>query len=116
MNDVKFEVNGLNWTVHIVDTDHAALCSKEPDTVMFGETDFRTLEIFLDGTLDYAQFRRTVQHELTHAFAHAYAVKLEYADEEEIADFNGAYIDSIYHLSERICRLYTERGAVNADP
>ena len=116
MNDFTFVINDLNWKLHFIDQDHAALCSEDRDEVIFGRTAFRTLEVFLDSSLDYVQFRRTVEHELTHVFAYSYAVKLELADEEQIADFNGTYIDSIYHLTERICRLYTERGAVNADP
>lgn len=116
MNDMTFVLNDLNWTVHMADQDHAALCSENRDEVIFGKTDFRTLEVYLDSSLDYVQFRRTVEHELTHVFAYSYAVRLELADEEQVADFNGTYVDGIYHLTERICRLYTERGAVNADP
>ena len=103
---MKIEINGLKWVVNATKRDTGALIPTEDGDVRLGVTKYRELEIHIDERMPYELFRRTVIHELIHAytFSFGYHLYCTDTDEEPICDFISAHIDEIVNATEIIMK------------
>lgn len=88
-------INGLEWTVYLVDKTHPQLTDENGKQDAYGITLFRECEIYIDCGLPKALLRQTITHELIHALRFSYGVELNMASEEAFCDFIGAHFDEL---------------------
>lgn len=100
---MKLKINGLRWTVINLEKDDKQLNPNE-NAHYLGVTNYRDLTISLDSSQPEELYRRTVIHELVHAFSFSYGVHLIANDstEEPVCDFMGAHLDDIYFITNKI--------------
>lgn len=102
---MKYIINNLEWTVTYV----LGFEGDEADgTETFGETHFKELEIQIRQGLNYEIKRRTLIHEVTHAFIFSYGLDGDLYSEEWVCRFLESHADKILATVEGI--LKTSRG------
>lgn len=101
---MKIKINNQQWTVKFVPSEDSHL-QDEKDTYL-GLTYYLTQEIFIRKDMALETTRATVIHELTHAVISAYGHSADQYDEETVCNFNGAHLDEIYDLANKILKKY----------
>lgn len=100
---MTYVINNLEWTISYVlgfnDTD---------GTETFGECHYKDLEIQLLQGMSYEIKRRTLIHEVTHAFIFSYGLDSCEMDEEFICRFMEAHAQKILETVDGI--MNTSRG------
>lgn len=87
-------INNFNWTVSFVPSF---------DKEKFGTTRYLTQEIQVLDSLSREETRRTITHELIHAFMHSYGFsQIDGWDTEVVCDFISTYADSIVKMTDEI--------------
>lgn len=87
-------INNFNWNVSFVQSF---------DKEKFGTTRHLTQEIQVLDSLSREETRRTLIHELTHAFINSHGFgQIDEWDTEVVCDFISTYADSIVRLADSI--------------
>jgi len=94
---MKFIINNLEWSVSfVISFDDAS------GTETLGETHYKDLEILILQNLDYQMRRRTVMHEVTHAFLFSYGLDSADYDEEFVCRFMESHAEQIIKTTDAI--------------
>lgn len=81
-------INGEKWKI-------SYKCLKD-----YGETDYNGLSIRINHSLDPIEERRTLLHEIIHAYIYAYGIPFtEHLTEEQLCDFIAYNLDNFYKLA-----------------
>lgn len=97
------KINNNRWEVLWVKPHSKKLICD--DVKCLGVTYFDRRRIYLKRTQSAKEFRKTVIHELTHAFLHSYGIDLESSTEsvdEVVCEFTENYFNKILKLSNKI--------------
>ena len=87
-------INNFNWTVSFVQSF---------DKEKFATTHFLTQEIQVLDSLSREETRRTITHELIHAFMQSYGFgQIDEWDTEVVCDFISTYADSIVKMTDEV--------------
>lgn len=87
-------INNFNWTVSFVQSF---------DKEKFGTTRYLTQEIQVLDSLSMEETRRTMIHELVHAFMQSYGFnQIDEWDTEVVCDFISTYADSIVKMTDEV--------------
>lgn len=103
---MKVKIKDYDYEIIEVEKD-STLLKQEEDRVTFGQTDFENQKIYLNKDVTPIRLKKTLIHELTHAFAEAYGFSERLFDEEELCLFSEAYLEDIIS----ICSEYFKRGS-----
>lgn len=95
-------INDLKWEVVVKTHDDMPNKPKDADNVALGRTYESTLRIYLNKEVDKQVFRKTLIHELTHAYINSYGFTQVVLDDEVLCDFISTYADSIVRLADSI--------------
>ena len=100
--DNVIEINGVSWTVREANSDE--LRGKvSSDGLVLGVTLYDTDEIFIGDWLSDIQKRRTMRHELTHAFLFSYGyLGIVKFNVEMLCEFIGVYGGEIERLVQAV--------------
>lgn len=98
---MTFKINNLEWTVSFV----ISFEDKEGEETL-GETHYKDLEIQILQNLDYQVRKRTVIHEITHAFIFSYGLDASNYDEEFLCRFIEAHGDAILKTAEAVMNSF----------
>ncbi len=101
---IKIIINGLEWTVCLVDKTHPKLADENGMPDAYGITVFRDCEIYIDCWLQEELFKQTTTHELVHALAFSYGEDLDRANEEDFCNFVGAHFDELKTLRKAVLK------------
>lgn len=89
-------INNFNWNVSFV---------KSFDKEKFGTTRYLTQEIQVLDSLSREETRRTLIHELTHAFINSYGFgQVDEWGTEVVCDFISTYADSIVKMTDEVIK------------
>ena len=105
---MNIKINDYNWKIEVVDADDERL--KIDNDEIFGLTNFKELKIFLvkEG-MNKEVFKRTLRHELTHAYINSYGFIGYEMNEEYICNFVETYAEKIVEDTNYIYNeLYKE--------
>lgn len=98
---MRIKINELNWTFETVEENDERLLIDNDE--VFGITHFKTLEIFVvKNVLNDEVFKRTIRHELTHAYLYSYGFIGSCMDEEYICNFMEIYGEKIVEQTNDI--------------
>lgn len=87
-------INGLWWNVTLVPWNNYNLINFNGKyTIGMTDTEYKT--IYINNQLSEALFRKTLIHELTHAWLYSYGIVLDISTEEFVCDFVAANSDDI---------------------
>lgn len=106
---MKIKIKDYIWNVSIVSPDDMRL--QIDNDVVFGITNFGTLDIYLvkEG-IHNDVFKRTIRHELTHAYLNSYGFIGDDMNEEYICNFVEAYAEEICEqtnaIFDELTRIY----------
>lgn len=103
---MKTTIQGIVWTVEYRDKDNEKLqLDGEP---CFGVTNYEENKIYIRAGMQEEMERRTVVHELVHAYAFSRAVAFaarENEIEERVCEFVAAYQRQIAEDAEKIIKV-----------
>jgi len=88
---MKVKIKDYEYEIIEVSKD-SPLLKQEEDKITFGQTDFENQKIYLNKDVAPIRLKKTLIHELTHAFAEAYGFAERLFNEEELCLFNEAYL------------------------
>lgn len=94
-------INNMRWGVRMVAPSHPLLLTPWR-THALGVCDKATQTIYIDKTLQPAQVKQVLCHEIVHAFMFSYGVYLSYDEEEMIAELITEFGDDILNLTDVI--------------
>lgn len=94
-------INGIRWRVRLVSPSHPMLLTPWK-TLALGVCDKVTQTIYIDKTLQPAQVKQVLCHEIVHAVMFSYNVDLSYDEEELVATLMAEYGDEIMKLTNVI--------------
>lgn len=94
-------VNGVEWSVRLVAPLHPMLLTPW-QTHALGVCDKVTQTIYIDKTLQPAQFKQVLCHEIVHAVMFSYGILLSYDEEEMVAEIITEFGDEIIRLTNFI--------------
>ncbi len=104
---MRIKINGIKWEVlWVKDNDKKLFCD---DTQCLGVTYFGKRRIYLDRGLPDKTFKKTVVHELTHAFLYSYDFDLndENKDvEETVCEFTENHLKKILKTAAKIVKAW----------
>lgn len=106
---MELKINDLKWQVEFLNKNDKRLIS-DGDKCL-GRTFFNDLDICLRNNMPKTLARRTVIHELVHAFLYSYNVTLpsdEDKAEEIFCDFIGSYLSKIHRAADKIMSFYSK--------
>ena len=87
-------INGLWWNVTLVPWNNYNLINFNGKyTIGMTDTEYKT--IYINNQLSEALFRKTLIHELAHAWLYSYGIVLDISTEEFVCDFVAANSDDI---------------------
>ena len=96
-------INGLEWTVYESGNNQYVSLEREPGEHNIGYYDSAQLAIFIHKDLPIDQKRRTLIHELAHAFIYSYCVgDGDLFNEEVMCEFVAAYSAKILNIAKSI--------------
>ena len=75
------------------------LCYTDENNFAIGTCNVFKQEIVVLSTLSKTRFKKTLIHEITHAFLEAYGFKDNVFNEEEVSYFNECYIEQIMEIA-----------------
>lgn len=112
LENFKLKINGLLWKIFYVHNGDENLKLDGVDCM--GITYFKEQQIYLDSDMSRDLFRKTVIHELTHAFLFSFGHHLECDEAEEaVCDFLGSHLDRIYKTTNKIMTDFTNKAVGN---
>lgn len=84
-------LNGLRWEICFVfkEDDNLNQLKKEENYIAYGLTNAFEQKIYINRDLNEVQMKRTLMHELTHAFLFSYGFDDHVFNEEELCQFVG---------------------------
>ena len=94
-------INNVAWRVRMVSPSHPLLLTPWR-THAHGVCDKITQTIYIDKTLQPAQVKQVLCHEIVHAFMFSYDVVLSYDEEEMVAEIISEYGEQIMRLTNFI--------------
>lgn len=105
---VKF--NNLEWEIHEAEKDDLVKRYKEDHSencdYVFGLTDYVTHDIYINNELLYPQKRKTLMHELTHAYLWSVGMcDIKSFSEEIVCDLVGSCSDLIVEAAEQYFKV-----------
>ena len=100
---VAYKINNLEWKVTYVLT-----FDDDEEEETFGQTIFKDLEIQILQGLNYDVKKRTLIHEVTHAFIFSYGLDQTSIDEEFLCRFMESHAQKILETVDGI--LLTSKG------
>lgn len=105
MDNVTVNINELLFTIKEASfEDIRKQGERDDEALLFGICDYISMEILIANTLSVEQKRRTLRHELTHAFVFAYGFL--YVSEkmkiESVCEFIGAYGGEIERIVQKV--------------
>lgn len=105
----NFRIKNKRWTIKMASpNDEHLIMDNKPCIAQL----FKQLRIiYFDSNLleDYAEFRETLVHELTHAYIMTYAIsRQQFRDEEFICEFNAVYGQDIQKQTDEIMEVFFE--------
>lgn len=107
---MKLDINGMQWLILEVEEsdEHLILDGKE----LYGSCNYDEQKIYLLKTMSIGRKKRTLIHELVHAFAYEYLLKFkENYDNEEVCEFLSKYGERILEIARKyidVKYLYTK--------
>lgn len=111
MCDIKIKINNLEWEVCFVECPNGInkLDIKDTDEHSLGLTRRSCDMILINKDLPYDLMKRTVDHELVHAYLWSYGLsQFQSFSEENVADFFETHARSILRDSRYILDKYKE--------
>lgn len=111
---ITIQINKLNYQIHLVEPDNGNLLV---DGIWrCGSCDSAGGQIFIHNRLSYETMRRTIIHELTHAyiFAYGHAKREKYYD-EDVCEIVSAFADAIIYDTNAIIKHYNIGTAEKED-
>lgn len=96
-----FEINGERWEVFLVDPSNSALLMPN-GAFALGVCNDLTKTICINDTVEGELFEQVLCHELVHAAMFAYNVRLDYQEEELIAEIISVFGEEIIDLTNRL--------------
>ena len=94
-------VNGVEWSVRLVAPLHPMLLTPW-QTHALGVCDKVTQTIYIDKTLQPAQVKQVLCHEIVHAVMFSYGILLSYDEEEMVAEIITEFGNEIIRLTNFI--------------
>lgn len=99
----KIKIKDLEWQIILVPTTSSNLIVN--GNACYGVCNHYEKKIYLDKELPDDQMRRTVVHELTHAFITSYFIeRKEHYTEEDLCEFVAIYGEEISNLAKEILK------------
>lgn len=105
LDDVEFEI------IEEGNGDHVFL--RDDGESFFGLCSFSDQKIYLHKELSKDIKRRTLQHELTHAFLYIRALRAESYDEETLCEIVSSIADEVSRIGNNYFKPKQERGWVS---
>ena len=87
-------INGLTWSIYYIAEEHFP--DKKANLTYFGITYNMSLRIYINKEMHKDLLRRTIIHELTHAYGFSYGYNLNKCNEEDICRFVDSHLDAIH--------------------
>ena len=87
-------INGLSWSIYYVAEEEFP--NRKANLSYFGLTLYIPLKIYINKEMHKDNLRRTVIHELTHAYGFAYGYNLNKCNDEDICRFVDSHLDAIH--------------------
>lgn len=104
---MKVKIKDYEYEIIEVAKD-STLLKQEEDKITFGQTDFENQKIYLNKDVTQIRLKKTLIHELTHAFAEAYGFSERLFNEEELCLFNEAYLEDVMKIvNQYFCKPTT---------
>ena len=94
-------INNVAWRVRMVSPSHPLLLTPWR-THALGVCDKITQTIYIDKTLQPAQVKQVLCHEIVHAFMFSYMIDLSYSEEELVAELMSQYGEEILETTNII--------------
>lgn len=111
----KIMIGNLEWTIFLCDKNNYNLFDKDEitnkyktdvniDEGSFGITKFEHNEIYIHKDMSKNMIKRTLIHELTHAFLFTFGMMADETklDEERICTFNEEHLEDIYKTANSV--------------
>lgn len=92
---MKFEMNGIDWTVYRVPSNSDML-RRSDNTVTVGMCDFPKRAIFLSDKLRGGFLRKVFIHEVCHSAVFSHGIYIDEEQEEFLCNFVAEYGDRIF--------------------
>lgn len=103
---MKLQIHNLNWQVEFIQSEH---CFEENNTQeeLCGITKKLKLQVFINSEMNDDLVRRTVIHELTHAYIWTYGFEnFDSFKEEDLCNFIETFSESILKDTEKVMTEY----------
>lgn len=94
-----FTINGEYWRVLLV-VPHSDALLMPNNVYALGACDDLEKTIYINSTLEEDMFERVLCHELVHASMFAYNIKLDYGEEELIAEIMSVFGEEIIDITD----------------
>ena len=91
---MEITINGLTWSIYYIAEEHFP--DKKANLTYFGITYNMSLRIYINKEMHKDILRRTIIHELTHAYGFSYGYNLNKCNEEDICRFVDSHLDAIH--------------------
>lgn len=103
---MKFNINGLEWQLLSTEPNSDELkLDDDSGATNIGLTDYKNLEMYVDNSLNEQVLKRTIIHEVTHAYLFSYGFDA-LMSEEELCDFISSNAQNILNLSNSLYKRY----------
>ena len=84
------KINNLNWKIEMNDS--------LPENI-FGQTNYALFKIYLNRTCGIESLKRTLLHEIMHAYCHSYGLQfIETFGRETMCEFVAHNLENIYEI------------------
>lgn len=104
---MKVKIKDYDYEIIEVGRD-SNLLKQEEGKITFGQTDFENQKIYLNKDISSIRLRKTLIHELTHAFLEAYGFSERIFNKEELCLFNESYMEDIMQIVDKyFCKIAT---------
>lgn len=102
---ITIQINKLKYNINLVDANNGNLLVD--DTYRCGSCFPSGGEIYIHNDLSYEVVRRTIMHELTHAYIFAYGhAKREKYYAEDLCEFMSTFAGSIVYDTDAVMKHY----------
>lgn len=108
-------INGLKWDIQLADREYLIDRynheHEEKCTYAFGVTDYVNHIVYINKELSPQQFKKTLLHELTHAYIWSVGM-CNYDDfsEENVCDIVSSCLEIIYKIADDFLSKFYEKG------
>lgn len=96
-----FNINGIDWAIHLVSPNHPAL-QRSDKSITIGSCDNDLKIIYICEGLSLPLMKKVLCHEITHAAMFSYNIILTLQQEELLADLIATYGQEIIYITNKI--------------